>query len=318
MKGRFAPSPTGYIHLGNVWVALLSYLSTRAQEGRFILRMEDIDLQRSRKDFAEAILDDLEWLGISWDEGPRVGSTSASYYQHNRYDIYEEILREWQEKELVYPCFCSRSRIQEIASAPHEGEIRHAYDGCCSRLTLAERLLAEKEKTPSWRMRIKSGEYRFYDLFQGEQVGVLHRGEDDFIVKRADGMMAYNFAVAVDDALMGVTEVLRGYDLLESTFLQQLVLTELQKPLPMYAHVPLLKDSEGYRLSKRQQSITVRELKLQGITRGHILAYLGKLGNILPNKDSIKTCNLYDLLEGWHTFYGSRKEIILTKFDILI
>ena len=129
MKGRFAPSPTGYIHLGNVWIALLSYISTRNQHGTYVVRMEDIDLQRSKHSLGEALLDDLEWLGFEWDEGPRVGGPEPSYWQSERLAMYDEVLQRLEDTNLIYPCFCNRTRLQAIASAPHRGEVVHHYDG---------------------------------------------------------------------------------------------------------------------------------------------------------------------------------------------
>ena len=134
MKGRFAPSPTGYIHLGNVWIALLSYVSTKQQKGQYVVRMEDIDTQRSKRELGEALLDDLEWLGFEWDEGPRVGGPESTYWQRERQTYYRDILEHLALEKLIYPCFCNRARLQSIASAPHAGEVVHRYDGKCRHL----------------------------------------------------------------------------------------------------------------------------------------------------------------------------------------
>ena len=217
MKGRFAPSPTGYIHLGNVWIALLSYISTRNQNGTYVVRMEDIDLQRSKRSLGEALLDDLEWLGFEWDEGPRVGGPEESYWQSERFILYDKVLNRLEEQGLIYPCFCNRARLQSIASAPHRGEVVHHYDGHCRDLdgfTVAQKKL---EKSPSMRIKVADSHMEFVDLYQGSQHFALRCGSDDFVLRRGDGMYAYNLAVVLDDISMGITEIIRGHDLLETT-----------------------------------------------------------------------------------------------------
>ena len=146
MKGRFAPSPTGYIHLGNVWIALLSYISTRQQKGTYVVRMEDIDLQRSKRELGEALLDDLEWLGFEWDEGPRIGGPESTYWQSERQEYYANILDSLAIEKLIYPCFCNRARLQSIASAPHVGEVVHRYDGHCRHIDEEEVKMLSAER----------------------------------------------------------------------------------------------------------------------------------------------------------------------------
>ena len=224
MKGRFAPSPTGYIHLGNVWIALLSYISTRQQKGKYVVRMEDIDLQRSKRELGEALLDDLEWLGFEWDEGPRVGGPEVSYWQSERQTYYADILEYLELEKLIYPCFCNRARLQSIASAPHAGEVVHRYDGKCRHLSknAVDELSSIKE--PSLRLAIDSCNLEFDDRWQGTQHIHLEGELDDYVLRRGDGMYAYNLAVVLDDIAMGITEVIRGDDLLDTTG-QQLYLS---------------------------------------------------------------------------------------------
>ena len=213
MKGRFAPSPTGYIHLGNVWIALLSYVSTKQQKGQYVVRMEDIDIQRSKRELGEALLDDLEWLGFEWDEGPRVGGPESTYWQSERQTYYGDILEHLASEKLIYPCFCNRTRLHSIASAPHVGEVVHRYDGHCRHLE--DKLIKEfmMSKEPSLRLAVNSCDIDFVDRWQGFQHIHLEGELDDYVLRRGDGMYAYNLAVVLDDIAMGITEVIRGDDL---------------------------------------------------------------------------------------------------------
>ena len=288
MKGRFAPSPTGYIHLGNVWIALLSYISTRQQKGKYVVRMEDIDLQRSKRELGEALLDDLEWLGFEWDEGPRVGGPEVSYWQSERQTYYADILEHLALEKLIYPCFCNRARLQSIASAPHAGEVVHRYDGKCRHLSknAVDELSSIKE--PSLRLAIDSCNLEFYDRWQGTQHIHLEGELDDYVLRRGDGMYAYNLAVVLDDIAMGITEVIRGDDLLDTTGQQLYLYNTLQQcyphkniEVPKYGHAPLLVDADGNRLSKRQKSITIRELREQQWSASRILWKLAVAGGLI-------------------------------------
>ena len=229
MKGRFAPSPTGYIHLGNVWIALLSYISTRQQKGKYVVRMEDIDLQRSKRELGEALLDDLEWLGFEWDEGPRVGGSETSYWQSERQTYYADILEYLALEKLIYPCFCNRARLQSIASAPHAGEVVHRYDGKCRHLRDFEIQELRNSKEPSLRLAVNTCDLNFDDRWQGKQHIHLECELDDYVLRRGDGMYAYNLAVVLDDIAMGITEVIRGNDLLDTTGQQLYLYNTLQQ-----------------------------------------------------------------------------------------
>ena len=247
MKGRFAPSPTGYIHLGNVWIALLSYVSTKQQKGQYVVRMEDIDIQRSKRELGEALLDDLEWLGFEWDEGPRVGGPESTYWQSERQTYYGEILEHLASEKLIYPCFCNRTRLQSIASAPHVGDVIHRYDGHCRHLE--DKLIKEfmTSKEPSLRLAVKSCDIDFVDRWQGFQHFHLEGELDDYVLRRGDGMYAYNLAVVLDDIAMGITEVIRGDDLLETTGQQIYLYKTLQSSftskniqIPSYGHCSII------------------------------------------------------------------------------
>ena len=288
MKGRFAPSPTGYIHLGNVWIALLSYISTRQQNGKYVVRMEDIDLQRSKRELGEALLDDLEWLGFEWDEGPRVGGPEVSYWQSERQTYYADILEYLALEKLTYPCFCNRARLQSIASAPHAGEVVHRYDGKCRHLCDFEIQDLRNSKEPSLRLAVNTCDLNFDDRWQGAQHIHLECELDDYILRRGDGMYAYNLAVVLDDIAMGITEVIRGNDLLDTTGQQLYLYNILQQcysykdiEVPKYGHAPLLVDADGNRLSKRQKSITIRELREQQWSASRILGELAAAGGLI-------------------------------------
>lgn len=304
MKGRFAPSPTGYIHLGNVWIALLSYISTRQQKGTYVVRMEDIDLQRSKRELGEALLDDLEWLGFEWDEGPRVGGREVSYWQSERQTYYADILEHLRLEKLIYPCFCNRARLQSIASAPHIGEVVHRYDGKCRDLHDIEIQELCNSKEPSLRLAIDSCDLEFDDRWQGKQHIHLESELDDYVLRRGDGMYAYNLAVVLDDIAMGITEVIRGDDLLDTTGQQLYLYNTLQQcyphkniAVPKYGHAPLLVDTDGHRLSKRQKSITIRELREQQWSASRILGELAVAGGLIDGaKYSHSQISLSDLI----------------------
>ena len=306
MKGRFAPSPTGYIHLGNVWIALLSYISTRQQKGTYVVRMEDIDLQRSKREFGEALLDDLEWLGFEWDEGPRIGGSESTYWQSERQDYYANVLECLALEKLIYPCFCNRARLQSIASAPHVGELVHRYDGHCRYIDEKKVKMLSAKKDPSLRLSVDSCEIEFTDRWQGVQHIHLEGELDDYVLRRGDGMYAYNLAVVLDDIAMGITEVIRGDDLLDTTGQQIYLYKTLQQCLysknikvPSYGHAPLLIDSEGHRLSKRQKSITIRELRDNQWSANRILGELAITGGLVSantlNKREISISELIEI-----------------------
>ncbi len=272
IRTRFAPSPTGYMHLGNVWIAFLNWLWTKQQGGDIVLRIEDIDRQRCHEEYIRGIEEDLEWLGISYDEEPEGAYSYGRPLQSERFPLYQEILDRWEKAGEVYPCYCTRARLHSISSAPHEGEALPIYDGHCRELTEEER--AAMTKAPSWRICMEETCESFTDLFCGTHERKLFPKADDFVVRRADGMVAYQLAVSIDDGAMGITHVLRGNDLLSSTYYQLYLLRKLGYQPPIYGHLPLLVDQTGVRLSKRQQGITIREMKESGRTAADILGKL--------------------------------------------
>lgn len=293
MRGRFAPSPTGYIHLGNVWTAFLAWLQVRQQKGTLILRIEDIDEQRSKPEYTQALLEDLAWLGLDWDEGPGKGGPYGPYIQQERYYLYEKALQELQAKHLLYPCYCSRARLQAIG-APHEGEHR-LYDGHCYGMPEEQR--RQMDRKPSWRVHVPHVSVSFTDGSYGPFSDYLPRVCGDFVVRRADGLYAYQLAVAVDDGSMGITHVLRGRDLLSSTAQQIWLMEVLGYTPPSYTHVPMLIDASGNRLSKRQQGITVRSLRDRGVQADAILSALALAGGLVSERrlyhkgELLRLCN---------------------------
>ena len=275
IKGRFAPSPTGRMHLGNVFSALLSWLSAKSQGGTWLLRIEDIDPQRSRLEYAELIMDDLHWLGLDWDEGP--------YYQSERGDIYEHYLKQLTDNGLTYPCYCTRADIL-ATQAPHESDGRVVYKGTC-------RNLAPGVKTGPAAIRMKvpsegKGILSFTDGHYGMQTIDLTTHCGDFIVRRKDGAWAYQLAVVVDDALMGINEVVRGCDLLLSSPTQIYLAQQLGFAPPHFTHLPLLCNKQGQRLSKRDQSLDMAALRTSN-TPEEIIGMLAHAAGLQQSNEPI-------------------------------
>ncbi|CAM2885029.1 tRNA glutamyl-Q(34) synthetase GluQRS [Paenibacillus sediminis] len=296
-RGRFAPTPSGMIHLGNARTALLAWLQMRAVRGEFILRVEDIDIHRSKPHIAEQIIDDLYWLGIDWDEGPDVGGSYGPYRQSERQHLYEQALLKLSQGQYLYPCYCSRAQLLSVASAPHgiasEGP---AYNGQCRSLTTEQRLVKAADKVPSLRFKTPEGNISFADQIAGLQSFSASYG-GDFIVKRADGIISYQLAVVVDDAAMGITDVLRGWDLLDSTPRQLLLYKALGLNAPSFAHVPLLYGPDGQRLAKRHGAIALHSIRAQGISPEKVVGYLAYMSGLIPKPEPVKASELIEHFE---------------------
>ena len=245
MIGRFAPTPSGRMHLGNLYCALMAWLSARAQGGQFIVRIEDLDAGRCHfEPHIEKVFDDLRWLGIDWDAGEDPES-----FQSKRSAIYEEYFEKLKQVAEIYPCYCSRAELH-AASAPHLADGQPLYDGRCYRMW-KEGVPPATNRRPAWRIHLPADEIVFNDVVMGEYRENLATECGDFILRRSDGVYAYQLAVVVDDALSGVTEVVRGCDLLSSTPRQIHLHRLLGFPEPAYAHLPLLVGADGHRLAKR-------------------------------------------------------------------
>lgn len=303
MTGRFAPSPTGRMHLGNVFAALISWLSARKEGGKWILRIEDLDPQRSRIDHARLIEDDLAWLGLDWDEGGVDGKgPNGPYCQSMRGEIYKEALEKLQATGLTYPCFCTRADIM-ATQAPHESDGRVVYAGTCrpSRLggSFDEATVDRPER--AIRLFVPDKDMTFTDKLYGGQTVNLAAHCGDFVLRRADGAWAYQLAVVVDDALMGVTEVVRGFDLLLSSAQQIYLYDLLGYPAPQFAHVPLLCNEKGIRLSKRDSSLSMEELRKE-YTPSHLIGQLAYIAGILPEPFPISARGLLPLFS-WSAIF---------------
>ena len=280
--GRFAPSPSGRIHLGNIFCSLLAWLSARQKGGRVVLRIEDLDTARCPQRYAEQMERDLQWLGLTWDEGPGVGGLHGPYEQSARTALYQAALARLEEQGLVYPCFCTRAELH-AASAPHREDGQVIYPGTCARLTAEEALWRAKEtgRAPALRLRVPDERISFTDGHMGPYGENLLQECGDFLLRRSDGMFAYQLAVVVDDAAMAVTEVVRGEDLLSSTPRQLYLYRLLDLPAPAFFHVPLLLTHDGRRLSKRNADAGLDDLQGR-YTAAEILGKLAYLGGFNP------------------------------------
>ena len=280
IAGRFAPSPSGRMHLGNIFTALISWLSARKAGGCWILRIEDLDPQRSKIGHARMIEDDLHWLGLDWDEGGIDGrGDSGPYMQSLRGHIYNSYLEKLEATGFTYPCFCTRADIM-ATQAPHQSDGRIIYAGTCRPAVMPSAHTAI-DRPHATRLFVPDRDIRFNDVVYGRQSVNLSTHCGDFILRRADGAWAYQLAVVVDDALMGVTEVVRGSDLLLSTA-QQLDLYELLGlQVPRFAHVPLVCNAEGRRLSKRDSSLSMAAIR-ECCTPRQVIGRLAALAGLLP------------------------------------
>lgn len=258
--GRYAPSPSGRMHLGNLCCCLLAWLSAKSKGGRVVLRIEDLDTARCPRKFAELLQQDLAWLGLSSDEGGDLGGPDGPYYQSERSDIYQQFYDVLWKKGLVYPCFCSRSQLH-AADAPHRSDGQVVYAGTCRDLTPEQVAEKSRRRPPAWRVRVPEETIGFTDGHLGYYEENLARDCGDFYLRRADGVFAYQLAVVVDDALMGVTEVVRGADLLSSTPRQLWLYRTLGLNAPEFYHMPLLLAPDGRRLSKRDGDESLEHLQ---------------------------------------------------------
>ncbi len=299
-RGRFAPSPTGAIHLGNVWTALLAWLDARQRGAAFVLRMEDLDPDRSRPHYAAQLLHDLRWLGLDWDEGPDIGGPSAPYRQDERRGLYAEALATLKREGLVYACFCTRAEVRAAASAPHGIAQREQCVNRCwslSQREQAERIAQGRRPCLRIRMPHTATSIHFDDLCRGPHSEQVSLAAGDFVLRRADGVHAYQLAVVVDDGLMGITHVVRGADLLDSTARQIWLHHVLGFRPPHFAHVPLLIDNVGQRLSKRHASLAVAALRAAGIGAPTIIGWLAHWAGLLSAPQAVRPTELVGLLD---------------------
>ncbi len=266
-RGRIAPSPTGYLHLGHAATFRIAQERARNHGGTLVLRIEDIDQARCKPEFRAAVIEDLHWAGLRWSEGPDVGGPYGPYVQSERIDYYRSILEALRQKGYLYPCRCSRREIQQIASAPHAGDEEPLYPGTCRPATLpAEWPPLAPNGQYHWRFRVPAGEtLTYHDQALGPQTAVAGVDFGDFVVWRRDDVPAYQLAVVADDHAMKITEVVRGRDLLLSTFRQLLLYRALGWEPPAFYHAPLVLDpATGERLAKRHAALSLRQLRAEG------------------------------------------------------
>ncbi len=277
-RGRLAPSPTGLPHIGHAATFWTAYQRCLKSEGVLVFRDEDLDPQRSKPEFADAMLEDLRWLGIRWQEGPDLGGPFGPYRQSQRRQFYFDAWRTLRDSGAIYPCTCSRKDLALSASAPNEGDDEPLYSGHC-RGKIAEAMNYAEPAGVNWRFRVPDGEtVRFDDQYLGPQSYIVGQDFGDFVVWRRDDVPAYQLAVVADDAAMQITEVVRGADLLKSTARQLLLIRALGLATPSYFHCDLLRDASGVRLAKRHDALSLRALREQGLTPEQVLARCGFQG----------------------------------------
>ena len=272
--GRFAPTPSGRMHLGNVFAALIAWLSVRSRKGELVLRMEDLDTQRTSADFAEVLRSDMRWLGLDWDE--------ETAPQSQRSQVYDRYFEKMADLGLLYPCYCTRSQLHSV-NAPHLSDGTYVYPGTCRNLTEAQR--AAMNRKPAWRVEVPDKVWEIDDLVQGHYALNLYTDCGDMVVRRADGVYVYQLAVTVDDCESGVTEVVRGMDLLSSAPRQMYLQELFGFEYPTYGHVPMLLAPDGRRLSKRDRDLdlgVLREKMSPEALIGNLAFAAGLIGENAP------------------------------------
>ena len=270
--GRFAPTPSGRMHLGNVFAALLAWLSVKSRDGEMVLRMEDLDTQRTSNEFADILREDLRWLGLSWDR--------EQSPQSQRSAVYDRYFEELRGRGLIYPCYCTRSQLHSV-NAPHLSDGTYVYTGTCRNLTEPP-----KDRKPAWRVMVPDRLWTLEDIVQGHYELNLLTQCGDMVMRRADGVYVYQLAVTVDDGEAGVTEVVRGMDLLSSAPRQMYLQELFGFAHPAYAHVPMLLAPDGRRLSKRDRDLDLGELR-KNVSRETLLGTLAFAAGILDQKCAI-------------------------------
>lgn len=309
-KGRYAPSPTGAIHLGNARTALLAWLDARARNGGFVMRVEDLDRARASADLEARLLDDLRWLGLDWDEGPDRGGPFGPYRQSERTARYDDAIARLLAAGRAFPCACSRADVARAASAPHAAdEEGPRYPGTCRGLPAAEVEAKARAQGRAPVIRFDGrGEAFYFDDELRSAVASGPGGVDDFVLRRADGMASYQLAVVVDDAAMGITRVVRGDDLLTSTPRQLALYAALALPAPGFAHVPLVLSPGGERLAKRTRPASVADLRARGLTPEAVVGALAASAGLVAPHERPRA---WDLVAGFSLGRISREPSVI-------
>jgi len=287
--GRFAPAPTGALHLGNARTFLLAWLRARSVSGSILLRLEDLDHPKVKRDAAAQAYEDLRWLGLDWDAG---ADSDASYIQSNRLEIYRRYFNEFRERGLIYPCTCTRQDIQNAQSAPHPGEEMKYPNTCRGKYQSAEEAEAATGRAPAWRFLLPDEDFSFTDVFCGVQSNKPAEWSGDFVVAKGENLPSYQLAVVVDDALMGVTEVVRGDDLLLSTHRQLALYAALGFSPPDFLHVPLVVGSDGKRLAKRHGDTRISTLRERGVEAVTVVGWLAATCGLAEFYEKLTPLNL--------------------------
>jgi len=298
LVGRFAPTPSGRMHLGNVFAAMIAWLSVRSRGGQLVLRMEDLDTQRTSAEFAQVLREDLLWLGLDWDH-----EMPAQSQRSHVYDRYFDILR---QKGLLYPCYCTRSQLHSV-NAPHLSDGTYVYPGTCRGLTQPP-----ADRKPAWRVQVPQRVYSLEDMARGHFEQDLRTDCGDFVVRRADGVYVYQLAVTVDDGEAGVTEVVRGMDLLGSAPRQMYLQELFGFHHPAYGHVPMLMAPDGRRLSKRDKDLDLGQLRLK-VKPEQLLGVLAYCAGLLEKPEAISARELASVF----TWNNLRREDILLDAEHL-
>jgi glutamyl-tRNA synthetase len=287
VRVRFAPSPTGHLHLGNVRTALFNWLFARHHGGTFILRLEDTDAVRSSQESVDSVLQDLRWLGLDWDEGPEAAGPFGPYRQTERYGIYEEYVNRLLAAGEAYPCYCTSEELNAARERAQAGNLTYTYPGTCRRLSAPEREAREKEgRRPCVRLRIATRTVSFTDLVRGP-VSIHTQQFGDWVLTRPDGSPTYNFAVVVDDALMRVTHVIRGEDHLSNTPKQIVLYEALGLPAPQFAHLSMILGTDGSKLSKRHGDVSLDAFRERGFLPDGVANGLALLGWSDPDEREV-------------------------------
>lgn len=300
--GRFAPTPSGRMHLGNVFAALIAWLSVRSRDGEMVLRMEDLDTQRTSEVYASQLREDLRWLGLDYDrETPP---------QSRRGAVYDRYFEQLREKGLLYPCYCTRSQLHSV-NAPHLSDGTYVYPGTCRNLTTAQR--EAMDRAPAWRVVVPDRQWRFTDRVQGEYRLNLAKECGDMVVRRADGVYVYQLAVTVDDGEAGVTEVVRGMDLLSSAPRQMYLQELFGFPHPSYGHVPMLLAPDGRRLSKRDRDLDLGQLQ-KWVSPEAVIGTLAYSAGLIDRREPISARELAAVFD-WKKLKGDAIYLDASAFE---
>lgn len=306
--GRFAPTPSGRIHLGNAFSSLIAWASVRSRHGKMILRIEDIDPRAQDRRVADDLMRDYEWLGLNWDEGP--------YYQSDRLDIYRHAVDALTDRGLTYPCFCTRSELHS-ATAPHASDGTFVYQGTCRHLSAEQVREKSMRRRPATRLKVPEagsdeGRITIHDRVYGDYREDLATDCGDFLIRRSDGVFAYQLVVVVDDGLMGVNEVVRGRDLLPSSARQTYLTRLLGLPEPAYAHVPLLVAPDGRRLSKRDRDTDIAALREDGVGPQMIIGRLASLIGLAEKGEPV-TAEEFANRFSWDAVREHKHDVVVTE-----